>query len=318
MNRTLFQGSLLFIGLLGVMMLSWAQPTTPPTTNPPAKKAEPATVSPDEQQLQQSVKTFVELYNAHKSKELAELYAADARMVYRDGTEINGREEIAKSLAAAFAEMPKSAISVSVDSIRFLTPDVAVEEGTTSDFPDGETLAARSRYVVLHVKKNGKWSMQSVRVEEEESTSAYRDLQPLEWLVGDWIDEGRTENVETTFRWDDDKSFLLEEFKVVREGAVVLRGSQRIGWDPQAKQVRSWIFDNAGGFSEALWTRQGDAWISKSKGVSANGESTSATRTLQRVTADQAIVNLKDRLAGEEALDDVTITMVRKAPEPKP
>lgn len=296
------------------MMLSWAQPTTPPT----AKSADPETVSPEEQKLRLSVKMFVELYNAHKAKEVADLYAADARLVLRDGTEINGRDEIAKSLTAAFAEMPKSAVSVSVDSFRFLTPDVAVEEGTTSDFPDGETLAARSRYVVMHVKKDGRWSMQSVRVEEEESTSAYRDLQPLEWLVGEWIDEGRTENVETTFRWDDNKSFLLEEFKVVREGQVVLRGSQRIGWDPQAKQMRSWIFDNAGGFGEAMWTRQGDAWISKSKGVSANGESTSATRTLVRATADRAIVNLKDRLAGEEALDDVTITMVRKAPAPKP
>lgn len=313
MNKTTIRSALIVIGLFGAVMLSWAQ-----STPPPVKNADQETVSPEEQQLRQSVKTFVELYNAHKAKELADLYAADARMVYRDGTEVNGREEIAKSFETAFTEMPKSAISIVVDSFRFLTPDVAVEEGTTNDFPDGETMAARSKYVVLHVKKAGKWSMQSVRVEEEESTSAYRDLQPLEWLIGDWIDEGRTENVETTFKWDDNKSFLIEEFKVVREGSVVLRGSQRIGWDPQAKQVRSWIFDNAGGFSEALWTRQGDLWISKAKGVSANGESTSATRTLQRATADRAICTLKDRLAGDESLDDIAITMVRKAPEPKP
>jgi uncharacterized protein (TIGR02246 family) len=288
---------------------TWTQ-TRPNTETAPA-------ISPDEQQIRQSVVKYVELYNAHQSAALAELYAADARMVFRDGTEINGREEIAKAIDANFTEFPKSALSVVVDSIRFLTPEVAVEEGTTSDFPDGETLAARSRYTILHVKKNGQWSMQSIRVQEEESTSAYRELQPLEWLVGEWIDEGRTENVETTFRWDDNKAFLLEEFQVVRSGSVVLRGSQRIGWDAQAKQIRSWIFDNAGGFSEATWTNVDGVWISKAKGVSAEGVSTSATRILEQAASNRVLCTLKDRLAGNEALPAVTVTMVRKPPAPK-
>lgn len=301
-------------GLLAVLLGYAAQQTWTQTDTQPSP---PETISPDEQQLRQSVVKYVELYNAHKSKELSELYAAEARMVFRDGTEMNGREEIAKALEAAFTEFPKAAISVVVDSIRFLTPEVAVEEGITSDFPDGETLAARSRYVILHVKKNGQWAMQSIRVAEEESTSAYRELQPLEWLVGEWIDEGRTENVETTFRWDENKSFLLEEFQVVRQGTVVLRGSQRIGWDPQAKQIRSWIFDNAGGFSEATWTNIDGVWISKAQGVSAEGVSTSATRTLQQAASNRVLCTLKDRIAGDEALPDVTVTMVRKPPAPK-
>jgi uncharacterized protein (TIGR02246 family) len=291
----------------------WAQ--SKPVT--PTKPAPKETISADEETLRQSVVKFVELYNAHNAKDIAALFAADARVVFRDGTEVNGRDEIAKSFQTAFDDTPKCAISIVVESIRFLTADVAVEEGFTSDFPDGETQTARSSYTVLHVKKDGKWAMQAVRIEEEESLSAYRDLQPLEFLIGDWIDEGRAENVESTFKWDDNKSFLIEEFKVVREGEVVLKGSQRIGWDPQAKQIRSWIFDNAGGFAEGTWAAVDDAWVVKVKGVSADGTSNSATRIWQQAAKDRILWTSKDRIAGNEALPDLTVTMVRKPPAAK-
>jgi hypothetical protein len=238
-------------------------------------------------------------------------------MVLRDGTEINGRDAIQQSFETAFGESPKAAISVVVDSLKFLTSDVAVEEGFTTSFPDGDTLTARSRYTVVHLKKDGKWLMQSVRVVEEESLSAYGELQPLEWLIGEWIDEGRSENVETTFRWDENKSFLLEEFQVVRGENIVLKGTQRIGWDPQAKQIRSWTFDSAGGFGEATWTPTGDDWVVKAKAVTADGTSASATRTLTRAATDRVIWSATERLAGNEALPDLAVTMVRKPPKPQ-
>ncbi|ADB16955.1 hypothetical protein Psta_2285 [Pirellula staleyi DSM 6068] len=304
---------------LAAAWLAATASTVSAQTRPPVPVPRPAsaTISPDEQQIREGVVKFVELYNAKKAKELAALFAPEARVVYRDGTEVNGRDEIAKSFEAGFAASPKAAISVVVDSIRFLTADVAVEEGDSINFPDGETQTSRSRYTVLHVKRDGVWQMQAIRTVEEESLSAYGDLQPLEWLIGDWIDEGRSENVESTFRWDVNKSFLIEEFKVVREGAVVLQGTQRIGWDPQAKQVRSWVFDSAGGFGEASWVMVGDAWVVKAKGVMADGTSNSATRVLIPEGASRVVWSSKDRLLGSEALPDITVTMVRKAPAAK-
>jgi uncharacterized protein (TIGR02246 family) len=269
----------------------------------------------DEEQIRQSVVAFVEQYNAHKADALAALFAADARMVFQDGSEVNGRDEIKSTFGEAFLESPKVAVSVVVDSIKFLTPDVAVEEGSTTLFPDGETLTSRERYTVLHLKRNGRWLMQSVRVVEEESLSAYGQLQPLEWLVGEWIDEGRNEVVKAKFNWDENKSFLLEEFQVVREGSVDLKGTQRIGWDPQAKQVRSWIFDSAGGFGEAAWTPTDDGWIVKAKGVRADGTSASATRTLSRADEDRVIWSATERIDNGEQLPDLAVTMVRKPPE---
>lgn len=283
----------------------------------PKETATDGDLSPDEKQIRQAVIAFVKLYNEHNADEVAALFATDARMVLRDGTELNGRDALKESFNEAFTESPKGQISVVVDSIRFLTPDVAVEEGATTLFPDGETLTSRGHYTVLHLKKNGKWTMQSVRVVEEESLSAYGELQPIEWLIGEWIDEDRDEVVEAKFRWDDNKSFLLEEFQVIREDTVVLKGTQRIGWDPQAKQIRSWTFDNAGGFGDAVWTPVGDAWVCKLTGVRSDGSSASATRTLVRVGQDRIIWHASDRLDGDEQLPELSVTMVRKPPEPQ-
>lgn len=269
----------------------------------------------DEQQIREGVMAFVKQYNAHSTEKLAALFAPDARMVFHDGTEVNGHEEIQQSFEETFADSPKVAISVVVDSIRFLTPDVAVEEGTTILFPDGDTLTSRDRYTVVHLKKNGRWLMQSVRVVANEVLSTYGQLQSLEWLIGEWIDEGRTEVVEANFRWDENKSFLLEEFQVIREGSVVLKGTQRIGWDPQAKQIRSWMFDSAGGFAEAVWTPVEGDWVCTGKAVRSDGTSASSTRTLTRAAQDRVIWSATDRFDDGEALPDLAVTMVRKPPK---
>ncbi len=300
---------LVLLVLVGVQTIALTQPPQ----RPPADVG----VSADEQQIRQGVIAFVEQYNAHQADAVAALFAADARMVFADGTEVNGREEIQQSFEDAFKENPKVAVSVVVDSIRFLTPDVAVEEGSTMLFPDGETLTSRDRYTVLHLRREGRWQMQSVRIVKEESLSTYAELAPLEWLIGEWLDEGRDEDVHATFRWEDNKSFLLEEFQVVRQGEVLLKGSQRIGWDPQAKTIRSWMFDSAGGFGEGIWTHAGDDWIVKSCGVRPDGLTASATRRMTRPAQDRVIWTSTGRLLGDEESPDLAVTMVRKPPQPQ-
>jgi uncharacterized protein (TIGR02246 family) len=305
MNRVVSVILFLLLGISAAVI--FAQQRKAPAENKPSNG--------DEDQIRRSVVAFVDQYNAHKADGLSALFAPDARMVFRDGTEVNGSVEIEETFKEAFLDNPKAAVSVVVDSIRFLKPDVAVEEGSTSLFPDGETLASRERYTVLHLKSDGKWLMQSVRVVEEEVLSAYGQLQPLEWLLGEWIDEGRTEAVEANFRWDENKSFLLEDFQVIREGSVVLKGTQRIGWDPQAKQIRSWVFDSAGGFGEAAWTPTDDGWIVKAKGVRSDGTSASGTRTLSRADEDRVIWSATERIDNGEQLPDLAVTMVRKPPQ---
>src|ERR1051325_1534211 len=84
-------------------------------------------ISADEKQIREAVVSFVERYNTHKADQLAALFTTDARMTFADGSQVNGREEIKASFEEAFRQSPKGAVSVVVDSIRFLTADVAVE-----------------------------------------------------------------------------------------------------------------------------------------------------------------------------------------------
>jgi len=45
----------------------------------------------------------------------------------------------------------------------------------------------------------------------------------------------------TTVRWIANKSFLQREYTTRKDGIIASSGTQIIGWDPQAKQVRSWV-----------------------------------------------------------------------------
>jgi uncharacterized protein (TIGR02246 family) len=279
--------------------------------------AEAAATSPDEEAIQQAAVKFVEAYGKKNVAAITALFTPDARLEEADGTVFEGKDEIEAAFQEAFDADPKAALSVTMDSIRFITPDVAVEEGSTEFFPDGELLTSRTRYIVLHLRREGTWRMAAVRSHEKEIVSNYDMLRDLEWLVGDWVDEGFDGVVETSCRWDENKSFLLQDFDIRREGEITSKGTQRIGWDPQAKQFRAWIFDSSGGFGEARWTNTGDAWVSKISGTSAEGVSVSATRTFRMLDNDHIILSTTDRLAGDEAMPDFEITLTRKAPAPE-
>ena len=84
-----------------------------------------------------------------------------------------------------------------------MTPDVAIEQGATEFFPDGEMLTTRSKYLVAHLKKDGKWKMISARSMGEEVVSNYEFLRRLKFLVGEWVDEDPDSVVESKFYWDE-------------------------------------------------------------------------------------------------------------------
>jgi hypothetical protein len=104
----------------------------------------------------------------------------------------------------------------------------------------------------------------------------------LEWLLGEWVDDGGSTVVHTVCRWSDDGNFLLQEMNLQVAGRDAMQVTQRIGWDPLSKRIRSWVFDTEGGFGEGVWARLGDSWVIKSTGVKPDGEAASATRCFPR------------------------------------
>jgi hypothetical protein len=192
-----------------------------------------------------------------------------------------------------------------------------VEVGTTKETPaPGETPDYDS-YTVLHVKRDGKWQMALARDEEGPQPTAHESLQSLAWLVGEWIDDGGSSLVRSTCRWSEDKNFLLQEFKLQVSGRDAMNVSQRIGWDPVAKRIRSWTFDSEGGFGESIWTRDGDEWIIRATGVRPDGTTGSATNFLIPSGPDGYVWRSTDRIVGNDKQPPMEVKVVRKPPQPE-
>ena len=105
-------------------------------------------------------------------------------------------------------------------------------------------------------------------------------LKQLAWLIGEWIDESPESLVTTSYRWDDNHTFMLSDFEVKVAGRPVMSGTQRIGWDPLAKTIRSWVFDSEGGFAEGVYSHAGNRWIVKLTGVTQRRQTRLRPRTL--------------------------------------
>jgi uncharacterized protein (TIGR02246 family) len=314
------------IGLLAVVIAPAVQSQSKETKQAaPAAQADrdegpakgDADQSADEAAIRANVDKFVKAYNAGDAKAIAALFAPDGEAWDKEGNEVEGREAIEKTFADLFKANPKKQIELSVESIKFIGKDLAMEVGTTKETLEPNEPPDIDRYTVLHVKRDGKWQMALARDEEGPPPSAHEQLKPLGWLVGDWIDDGGSAVVASTCRWSEDRNFLLQEFKLKMNGRNAMNVSQRIGWDPIGKRVHSWVFDSEGGYGESDWTRDGNAWIIKATGVRPDGTTASATNALVPTGTDGYIFRSTDRIVGDERQPSQEVKVVRKPPQPK-
>lgn len=110
-----------------------------------------------------------------------------------------------------------------------------------------------------------------VGIAAEARAEGSEHLQPLAWMVGEWNGKAGEGHILLSTEWCDDGHFLLREFLVVGPDGERVGGTQRIGWDPIKKQIKSWSFDSQGGTGEGYWRQDGDRWIVDSKEVTADG-----------------------------------------------
>jgi uncharacterized protein (TIGR02246 family) len=271
----------------------------------------------DEQAIRLVVEAFTKSYDSGDAKAIAGLFVAGGEIVNEEGESVQGQEAVERVFAEIFKTHPKSQIKVFIQSIRFVTPSVAIEDGTsTVTHPSGQP-AERNRYTVVHVKQDGAWRMASARDLPDETGSAEEELQQLRWLIGEWVDESPAALVMTSYRWADDHRSILSEFKVQVGGRPAMTGTQRIGWDPSAKKLHSWVFDSAGGSAEGVWTRNGNQWVVKMTGMTHDGKPASATNVVTHAAKDRMTWQSRDRVVGGEMMPNIdAITIVRKPPKP--
>src|SRR5262249_13784567 len=156
------------------------------------------------------------------AKGLAALFAQKAEMVDEDGKLVKGREAIEAEFAQQFRDEPECTMRVDVDSVRVLTPNIALEEGVARCAAAAGAPEEVTNYTCVHVKVDGKWLLASVSdfAAAPEDLTPHEHLQELAWMIGNWIDESPDSSVQSTCDWDESGNFLLYSFQVQLAGRI--------------------------------------------------------------------------------------------------
>lgn len=274
--------------------------------------------SADDKALAELNAAFMQAFAKADDQAIAGLFTEDAEALDSEGEGIQGKEAIRSHYAERFAESPGDTLESRIESIKTIAPGIARVTGTTSLKPADDSTPSTGKYVAIEVKQDGQWRIASIRDLTETELTPADHLKELEWLIGDWVQEGDDAVVTTSISWTDNKSFLLRTFEVKVAGKPALSGSQRIGWDPLTKQIKSWVFDDQGGYGDGLWMRSGDQWVIKATGVRSDGRVATATQVLTYVSDNMMRWKSIDRTRGDAITTDIEeVTLVKKPPQPK-
>ena len=270
-------------------------------------------ISGDENSIINNAKAFVDAFDKGDAKAVAAFWAEDGDYVDLDGRHLQGRSAIENSFKEVFAENKGLQLRIDVNSIHFLTPEIAVEDGTTSVIPPDNAPPSQARYTNVHVKKDGQWILQSVREAPSNPPGNYEHLRGLEWAIGDWVDEGDGPQVgHVTFEWSPEGTFIISTQAVTVKDTLVSRVTEWIGWDPGTSQVRSWSFEGDGAIGEGVWSNQGDQWIIKTNAILPDGRKLAATNVVTRTGPDTVTWQSKDRTLDGKELPDIKETKMKR------
>jgi len=238
----------------------------------------------DEKGVKTAIESYVKAFNKGDAEAVANHWAEDAEYQLPTGDRVQGREAIRAAFAKMFAGESPPKIRVVKARVRVVTKDVAIEEGEV-EIQSGDEAPEVSTYVAVHVRKGKEWKLNTVRevaTPSAQQAVAEHPLQDLEWLVGSWRENSKS-GAHSRFAWSKNRTFLTCQFKVPLPDGDVLEGTQVIGWDPESKVIRSWLFDQDGGFGEGLWTKTEKGWSIKFVQVLPDGRRASATNTYERI-----------------------------------
>ncbi|MGO9113397.1 MAG: YybH family protein [Thermoguttaceae bacterium] len=243
-----------------------------------AADAEKPGATADESAIRATIDSYVAAYNRGDAKAVAAHWSDSGEWTSPSGQRFQGRQAIEKEMHSLFNENKGVRIEVINPSIRMVSPQVAIEEGTVRVIRPSEP-PSESTYLAVDVKEGGRWKLNTVReTDVPETPAASSQLQELAWLVGDWVDDSPEVDDAATVTWAKNKTYLTYAFKISEPGSNdALEGTQVIGWDPAADTIRSWMFDSDGGFGEGTWTKKENSWVVKFSQVLPDGRKASAT-----------------------------------------
>jgi uncharacterized protein (TIGR02246 family) len=262
---------------------------------------------------------YIAAFNRGDAKAVAGFWAEDSTYVDEDGHEYKGRADIEKLYKKVFDARKGAKLAIHVNSVKMLSPDVALEEGVTEVTPPDNGPVDADRFSAVLVRKDGQWYLQSVHDLEDLPPSNEEHLDDLAWLIGEWAGEAeRGESATATYEWADGENFIVSDFATTMDGHPVIGGTQWIGWDAIDKQVRSWSFYWRGGFGEATWTKDGNKWLLKTSARTHEGKKVTATNVITKTGDDHMTWQMTKLTVDGQSLPDLQPVKMKRVKEAQP
>ena len=316
LKKTLARIALVFASCLSVAA-AMAQNVPPTGKAAPAKADAQARQATADRGVQQAAEALTAAFNRGRASEVAALFLPDAELTDDAGNLHKDRKEIESVMQKFFDRFPGAQLQQQIASSRLLGASLAIQEGMqTIVTKDGKEKSVNHFTAVL-VHREGGWAYATCQQQpEEQEPTPHERLEPLAWMVGDWVDEGSEDVVVISCKWSEEKNFLMVNYESKIRGKDGIKSLQRIGWDPLAQQVRSWVFDTDGGYGEGRWTSVDGSWIIKSTAVMPDGQTGSATLVIEPAGKDKFVMKGLDRIVGDDTQPDFQVTIVCKPPQP--
>lgn len=280
--------------------------------------ADVAVRADDEAAIRAAAAAYMAALDAADSEKLAALWTADGDIVDAAGNVFTGRDAVTLDKAAT----GRPEFRITETRLRFLTADVAVEDGTVEVMPaTGQPLTGR--FSATWVKRDGGWKLAALREARGGEPNGAAALAELDWMVGDWVvvddpaaGAGAAAGkpvIEVSCRWNDSKTYLNRVMTITHApDAAPLEITQRIGWDPLSKTIRSWVFGSDGSHGEADWSRDGRSWVAQARAVLPDGSQSTSLNIYTYDGKDRCAWRSLPTHVGAEHVPPVNMTMIRK------
>jgi uncharacterized protein (TIGR02246 family) len=271
----------------------------------------------EEKALQKRGEAFIAAFNKGDAKAVASFWTPDGDYIDLAGKHLKGRKVIEESFAKLFEAEKGAKLQIHPTSLRFVTPELAIEDGITEVLPANDGPVSAARYTVVHVKKGGEWFLASVRDAEARPPSTFEHLRDLGWLIGEWVDEDSKGPVASvTYEWTENQNWITSSLVTSIKDVELSGRTQWIGWDASKKQIRSWSFDSTGGFGEGVWTKDGKKLTIKTTATLPDGKKLTATSIVAKVDDDHVTWQVTNRTLDGKAMDDLPTVKMKRVKQP--
>lgn len=282
---------------------------------PRAMAADATSSKKDLDAIRAAATAYVDALEQGKKDALVAAWTPDGDYIDAAGRSFKARDLIASEFSKP-SGAKREAVKATIDGIRLITSDVAIEDGHLQHPGAPGERPIRSRYTAVWVKHDSRWLLDSLREAVLPRPTANSRMMELKWLLGDFAGHSLDgTRMIVSGALTSDGNYLLREFFVTLPDGTRRRSSQRIGWDPLTGGFKSWTFNSNGGYGEGVWKRQGDVWIVNNSGVTADGRRASVTTIYSKIDEDGMVVASVGAMIEDKSEPDVKLRLNRQAPK---